>query len=116
MSDISRIILGGETRIIADASARQQLNATAGQPQIANVILNNSQTYPHNNSQTTVAITVPRVNTDYKVHIISTTAAAGDGRIGRIRVFNKLLNGFQLAFTGSAPSVTVRYRLEGGMA
>lgn len=42
------------------------------------------------------------------------TAIPANGNVGEIVVTDKLTNGFKLAFTGSASSVTVKYTVIGG--
>lgn len=78
------------------------------------VILTNSLVYPFNNSVATVSLAEKRDNTDYSVDIDA--GADIRGNVGRIYVFDKLVNGFKIAFTGSAPSVAVKYVIRGGIA
>lgn len=73
--------------------------------------LTNTQNFPFNNSKTTVALTNTRENLNYIVVIVSATGA---GNIGEVEVSDRLVNGFKLAFTGSAKSVTVKYAVIGG--
>lgn len=76
------------------------------------VTLTNSQYYPFNNSKATVAISALRNTSNY--YVIPETLEA-DGEVGDYEVSEKLLNGFKLAFTGSATSVRVRCHVIGGM-
>lgn len=75
--------------------------------------LTNSQTYPFNNSKTTVALPALRNNNGYYV-VVETVSATG-GAVGEFIVSDKLLNGFKLEYTGSASSVSVRCMVIGGM-
>ena len=75
--------------------------------------LTNSQTYPFNNSKTTVALPALRNNNGYYV-IVEVVSASG-GAVGEFIVSDKLLNGFKLEYTGSASSVSVRCMVIGGM-
>lgn len=75
--------------------------------------LTNSQTYPFNNSKTTVALPALRNNNGYYV-VVETVSATG-GAVGEFIVSDKLLNGFKLEYTGSASSVSVRCIVIGGM-
>ena len=75
--------------------------------------LTNSQTYPFNNSKTTVALPALRNNNGYYV-IVEVVSATG-GAVGEFIVSDKLLNGFKLEYTGSASSVSVRCMVIGGM-
>ncbi|SHK14119.1 hypothetical protein [Tepidibacter formicigenes] len=74
--------------------------------------LTNSLEYPFNNSIKTIAIATKRDTTDYTVDI---DAIATGGDIGRIEVTDKQLNGFKIAFTGSAKSVNLKYIVKGGI-
>ena len=75
--------------------------------------LTNSQTYPFNNAKTTVALPALRNNNGYYV-VVETVSATG-GAVGEFIVSDKLLNGFNLEYTGSASSVSVRCMVIGGM-
>lgn len=76
------------------------------------VTLTNSQEYPFNNSKTTVSLPALRNTKDY--YVIPETLEAS-GEVGEYEVSEKLLNGFKLAFSGSATSVKVRCHVIGGM-
>lgn len=77
------------------------------------VTLTNTQVYPHNNSKKTVQLPVSRNNMDYTVEceVVSVTG----GSVGDFEFSDKLLNGFKIAFTGSAKSVTVNCYVRGGI-
>lgn len=79
--------------------------------EVGQVTLTSSRKFPFNNSIQTVNLTNRRDNLNYVVVIIS---AEGAGNIGEIEVTDRLVNGFKLAFTGSAKSVTVKYAVIGG--
>lgn len=76
--------------------------------------LTNSYSYPFNNSETTLAFDsdLVRYNKDYTV--IVEAEADDDGFVGDIVISDKLLNGFKIAYTGSATSVTVKCYVQGG--
>lgn len=74
-------------------------------------VLTNTKNFPFNDSKTTVALTNVRENLNYIVVIVGVT---GNGNIGEVEVSDRLVNGFKLAFTGSAKSVTVQYAVIGG--
>lgn len=76
------------------------------------VTLTNSQAYPFNNSKATVNIPALR-NTDS--YYVITETLESNGEVGDYEVSEKLLNGFKLAFTGSATTVKVRCHVIGGM-
>ena len=77
------------------------------------VTLTNSLLYPHNDSKKTVQLPVTRNNVDYTVdcEVVSATG----GAVGDFEFSDKLKNGFKIAFTGSARSVTVDCYVRGGI-
>ena len=76
------------------------------------VTLSNSQSYPFNNSTQTIALNRVRNFTDYTVEAEIT---AHDGNVGDVRIFDRMLNGFKVAYDGSAKSATIKLRIKGGM-
>lgn len=76
------------------------------------VTLSNSQAYPFNSGDATVALAVPRQNMDYIIH---TEIAAASGSVQAVEVYDKQLNGFKIRYDGSALSVTIKYYVTGGM-
>lgn len=75
------------------------------------VTLVNNAAYPFNNSQITVPLATQRTNSNY---IVAAEVLAHTGNVGEIEVTDILANGFKIAFTGSATSVTVNYKIIGG--
>lgn len=75
------------------------------------VELSNSQQYPFNNSVKTVALIQQMETTDYTVDV-DVVFASGD--VGKITVTDKQMNGFKLAYTGSAVSAKLNYAVKGG--
>lgn len=69
--------------------------------------------FAFNNSGKTVALQTVRKTMNYDLDI-EVTAVVG-GQLGEVEVYDKQLNGFKLRFTGSAQSVTVKYKVRGGM-
>ena len=51
---------------------------------------------------------------DNKNYIVVIADVSGTGNVGEIEVTDRLVNGFKMAFTGSASSVTVTYAVIGG--
>ena len=84
---------------------------TATVQEVGTVSLTNSQKFPFNNSQKSVALTNRRDNLNYIVVIVAVT---GTGNIGEVEVTDRLVNGFKLNYTGSAPSAAVTYAVIGG--
>lgn len=66
-----------------------------------------------NNSGLTVALTTPRETLDYDVEVVVTSFSGG--QVDDIVIYDKALNGFKVRFEGSATSVTVAYKVKGGM-
>lgn len=76
------------------------------------VTLSNSQSYPFNNSTQTIALSRVINFTDYTVEAEITDH---DGNVGDVRIFDRMLNGFKVAYDGSAKSATIKLRIKGGM-
>ena len=64
-----------------------------------------------NNSVKTVALANMRSTLDYRV---ITEVQGNPVNVGDVVVYDKQVNGFKIAFTGSAKSVTVRCFVQGG--
>lgn len=76
------------------------------------VTLNNSQLYPHNNSKKTVQMK-SRNTKDYTIE--SEIVSVSGGAVGSIEYSDKMLNGFKVAYTGSAKAVTLNLYVRGGV-
>ena len=68
---------------------------------------------PFNNSARTVALATGRDTTNYDVDI-EVLGKTGNGLVGEFAVTDKMLNGFKVAYDGSAASVTVKLTIKGG--
>lgn len=77
------------------------------------VTLTNTQAYPFNNSVKTVQLTESRNTTDYTIYpeVVSYTG----GAVGDIEFSDKLVNGFKVAYTGSATQVVLNLYVRGGI-
>lgn len=75
-------------------------------------VLANTLDYPFNNSIKTIALNTKRDTVDYTVDVDASTTI---GDVGKIVITDKQLNGFKIAFTGSAPSVSIKYIVKGGI-
>ena len=84
---------------------------TATVQETGTVTLTNTLAFPFNNSKKTVALTNVRDNLNYVVVVVK---AEGSGNIGEIEITERQVNGFKIAFTGSASSVEVTYAVIGG--
>lgn len=78
-----------------------------------NLTLKNTQTYPFNNSKTTVQLSKYRANKDYTIYI--EVQSVTGGAVGDFVISDKMLNGFKLEYTGSASSVDVSIHVRGGI-
>ena len=76
------------------------------------VTLTNTGAFPFNNSQQTIALVKTQKNVKYAV--IAEVKSA-NGNPGEAVVSDKQVNGFKLAFTGSAKSAVVEYIVIGGI-
>ena len=77
------------------------------------VRVTNTLTYPFNNSGVTVAISPARNTTDYSVDAVVLSETGGQA--GRVEIYDKLVNGFKVRFTGSASAVEIKYIIRGGV-
>lgn len=75
------------------------------------VTLTNTKDFYFNNSVKTVALANMRSTLDYRV---ITEVQGNPVNVGDVVVYDKQVNGFKIAFTGSAKSVTVRCFVQGG--
>lgn len=76
------------------------------------VTMTNTLEYPFNNSVKTVSLPQTRNHVDYTV--AAEVVEYSGGFPGEIVISAKLINGFKVAFTGSAKSVTVKLYVKGG--
>lgn len=108
----------------AHAAVQQLLNAQrhdlwriealekATDQETGSVTLTNSQEFPFNNSIVSVPLTIERDNLNYVVVVIKVEPSGGPE--GDIDITERQVNGFKMAFTGSASSVKVTYAVIGG--
>ena len=75
------------------------------------VTLTNTKKFPFNDSKKGVSLAKTQKNPKYVI-IAEVTSVAGN--VGDINVSDRLTNGFKMAFTGGAKSVTVKYYVIGG--
>jgi len=80
--------------------------------EVQTVTLTNTKRFPFNDSIMTVSLTTARKTLNYDVSWEITSA---NGNVGDITISDKLMNGFKIAFDGSATSVTLKIRIKGGM-
>lgn len=75
------------------------------------VTISNTNKYPFSSPAATVAMKEKRSNLDY---IVELEVLNSDGNVETVNVFDKQLNGFKIAFKGSAKTVEFRYKITGG--
>lgn len=80
---------------------------------ILEATLTNTSKYPFNNSMKTLALGSENLRNSKDYTVIVETEAEG-GFVGDIVISDKMLNGFKIAFTGSAKSVRVKCYVQGG--
>lgn len=80
--------------------------------EIGNVTLSNTSVYPFNSSGATISMKKARKTMNYDITYEITSS---DGIVSDVIIYDKQLNGFKLRFEGSAKSVTIQYRIKGGM-
>ena len=85
--------------------------ATHNVVETGQITLTNSESFPFNNSKSTVALTNQQQSVNY---VVITSVSAFVGNVGDVEVSDRLVNGFKLAFTGSAKSATIKYIVIGG--
>ena len=81
--------------------------------EVGTTALSNTQKYPFNSSGITIPIAKQRFNLNYDAEIEIVSALGGF--VEEIIVYDKQLNGFKIRFTGSATSVSLKYKIIGGM-
>ncbi len=73
--------------------------------------LTNGEIFPFNNSIKTISLERGFGSKDY---IVLTETVSAVGNAGGIEISDKLVNGFKIAFNGSAKSAVVKYTVLGG--
>lgn len=91
--------------------AKRNISTLDGE--IISKTLTNNQSYPFNNSKSTVSLARIRDTTNYRVAVEVESAVGGFA--GDIKVTEKALNGFKIEYTGSATSVTLKLYVQGGI-
>ena len=79
--------------------------------QVIDVTLTNTLDYPFNNSKKTIAIN-PKDTLEYRVYV---EIQGNIANVGDVIITDKQVNGFKIAYTGSAKSVKIRCFVTGGM-
>ena len=74
----------------------------------------NTQKYPFNNSQKTIALSGANVRTTKDYTVEYEVVSIEGGCLGDVIVSDKMLNGFKVEYTGSATAVTLKLYVRGG--
>lgn len=111
---LERGILDAQTALSLLAIDMQMQKDMQGVSEVGTITLNNTKKLPFNNSRTTIALKKPRASLDYGVEVIEATASDAKP-IGDIVASARQLNGFALSYSGSAASVTIKYKVTGGI-
>ena len=75
------------------------------------IVLTNTKIYPFNDSVKTIPLQIECTDNNY---FVTTEIQKADGEVGDIEISGKALNGFKIAFTGSAKNVEIGYIVIGG--
>lgn len=103
-----------QTAASAAQMIRQVQDSVSGlEAEKLTVTLSSTQDYPFNNSKQAVQLSKSRNTADYTVE--TEVDSYTGGGVGDLEISDKLLNGFKLAYTGGASSVTVNCYIRGGI-
>lgn len=91
---------------------REGLNGVV--PIVGEVKATNKKTYPFTDATATVSIATPRATPNYRVGV--ELVSLDGGFIEDVEIYDKLVNGFKIRYSGSAKSATFRYYISGGAA
>ena len=98
---------------LGDGYVQEAVRLAEGETEKLTVTLTNTLGYPFNNSKKAVQLSKSRNTADYTVE--TEVVSATGGGVGDLEISGKLLNGFQLNYTGGATSVTVNCYVRGGV-
>jgi len=87
---------------------------TALEGVILNAALTNTQKYPFNNSTKTIALSGANVRYNKNYTVTVEVESYTGGCVGDVVISDKLLNGFKVAYTGSAQSVNLKIYIQVG--
>lgn len=90
---------------------KQAVSAVEGE--LIEVTLTNTKDFYFNNSVKTIALSKIRNNLDYRVFV---EVQGNVTNVGDVVVYDKQLNGFKIAYTGSAESVSLKCYVQGGVS
>lgn len=87
--------------------------ASSIEGELIEVTLTNGKDFYFNNSAKTVALSKMRNSLDYRVFA---EVQGNPVNVGDVIIYDKQLNGFKIAFTGSAKSIKVKCFVQGGVS
>lgn len=90
---------------------KQAVSAVEGE--LIEVTLTNTKDFYFNNSAKTIALSKIRNSLDYRVFA---EVQGNVTNVGDVVVYDKQLNGFKIAYTGSAESVSLKCYVQGGVS
>lgn len=99
--------------VLLEATMENTRSVSSVEGELIEVTLTNSRDFYFNDSAKTVALSKIRSSLDYRVMV---EVQDNPTNVGEVVVYDKQLNGFKIAFTGSAESVTVKCYVQGGAA
>lgn len=110
------VLAANVTALEAMRAAKLSLDkATALEGIILTTTLTNTQSYPFNNSTKTLAFGSGNARNTKDYTLIVEVENYSGGCVGDIVISDKLLNGFKIAYTGSAKSVDLKIYVQGGI-
>ena len=99
--------------ILLEAVKRNTQSVAAVEGELIEATLINSKGFYFNNSEKTIALNRMRNTLDYRVLV---EVQGNPSNVGEVKVYDKQLNGFKIAYTGSASSVSVKCYVQGGVS
>ena len=97
--------------VLQQEMLQQQRASKENRGEFGDVEITNTNKYPFSSPAVTIPIKEKRSNFDYTVQV---EVMETDGNIEVVEVFDKQLNGFKIAFKGSAKKVKLKYKVTGG--
>lgn len=99
--------------VLLEATRQNARSVSAVEGELIETTLTNSKGFYFNNSAKTIALSKMRNTLDYRVFF---EVQGNPVNVGDIVVYDKQLNGFKIAFTGSASSISVKCYVQGGVS
>lgn len=97
--------------VLQQEMLQQQRALKENHGEFGEVEITNTNKYPFSSPAVTIPIKEKRANVDYTVQV---EVMETDGNIEVVEILDKQLNGFKIAFKGSAKNVKLKYKITGG--